>query len=281
MKACSITLFLFVTMLLFTSSVTAQHDQSSVVYKGYSLEGEFFKIRFDASNNNTTGTVNVERIDVKLGTRTRSLYMGKDKLYGDIGRMKYGKNKEILWNWTNVISDPSVVTGFEVFGTWSSCPVEPEIYNDIAIGSGGGVVGIVISTIGLATVLKKGNVDNSITNPDDDPITYYYTYCDPNSSFFDNSLVELNTDNTSPCDTHLEAARSIYRQGQTLLVAGTVLTAAGAYIFWKKPLYNRAMLKYRRENSDCLTLTPTFDFQQSVVWGDSPGVGLRLTYQFH
>ncbi|MCB9267708.1 MAG: hypothetical protein H6558_22005 [Lewinellaceae bacterium] len=122
-----------------------------------------------------------------------------------------------------------------------------------------------------AGLLAAGAVQRRSANVKD-----YEDQCDPGSSNFDESLVEIQSDGASPCDAIFEKAKSDTSTGNTLMIAGTGVALIGGGILLKALLNNR---KKEKEALLPLEASPSFGFY-NLNGSPQAAVGMKMVLNF-
>lgn len=203
----------------------------------------------------------------------------RSALFGDVGQqIRYGKNKRIVWDAYIDVESIDGEVRFEISAKLPPMAAPPTPKMDYISGGvlAAGGVGLLASN--LPNALKKGNIDVNAT-PSSDPISYYYTFCDPSSTAFDAEQVIVEQAGlNSLCDQHLETANSKYKSATTGVGIGGALIVIGGILILTKPIHKYIQMpKYLKANG--LSFEPTVDFN-SYYAGQTPqvNVGLSLTY---
>lgn len=255
---------------LFGATLKGQVTNIRVVHD---TANEQYLIRYDLAKNNQQRYFDIELTATIGAVKVRPSLAA---LSGDVGlNIRYGSNQQIRWDYFIDIEKIIGKVQFKVRARPTFLPPPPPPRLDLALGTAISGTGLVVAALGGRTVSKKGKQDVSATAMDN-PILFYYTFCDESSPNRDLSLVQVDPNNpVSACDNHLAAANRAYRKGITQSALGVAMLAGGLYLLIKKPLVQKKLKAYRQQYD--LTLQPTFNWSTSAATGV---VGVQLRYVF-
>ncbi|MEM1121234.1 MAG: hypothetical protein AAGJ18_12355 [Bacteroidota bacterium] len=259
--------------LLFGLLFSTLNGQVTNIRVEHDAKNEQYLIRYDLAKNNQQRYFDIELTATIGGVKVRPSLAA---LSGDVGlNIRYGSNQQIRWNYFIDIEKIIGEVQFKVRARPTFLPPPPQPHLDLALGATVSGVGLVVAALGGRTVLKKGKRDVNATATDD-PILFYYTFCDESSPNRDPSLLEISPDNpVSACDNHLSSANRSYQKGITQSALGIAMLAGGLYLLIKKPLVQKKVKAYRKKYD--LTLQPTFNWSAQAA---TSVVGLQLRCEF-
>lgn len=266
-------------ILLFLTILTFSGIQAQATFKKWEKKTvygkEMIHVYYDLANTGN-GFFDVTLIAYIDDVR---VVASQGAVAGDVGKkIRHGKKKKIVWDVYVDLVNMDGNLRFEIQAEGLQGVPPPTPITDYAIAGSAGGLGLILGIAGLSTTGKKGNVDLS-ADPDSDPITYYYTFCDPDSPSFDSEKVVIgggSTSDQSLCDDHFAAANKKYKNGRITTLLGVVLITGGAYFYLKKPIFAKKMSawnrKYGIQFDPIIDLSPGLaqDFSQTTI-------GLRMT----
>lgn len=247
------------------TNITSKHDEIN----------EKYIIHYDLFKANDQRYFDIEITAMIGGIKVRPSLVA---LSGDVGlNVKYGSNKRMVWDYFVDIEKIIGAVTFKVRARKTFIPSPPKPMVDAVIGTAISSAGVYMAALGGRAILKKGKRDEMAT-AEDEPILFYYTFCDKVSPNYDLNLVQISAEGaTSACDTHFEAADKAYKKGITKAAIGLAILASGIYTLWKKPFIQPKLKAYRKKYD--LTFQPTFNLESGRAINQS-SVGFRMQYQF-
>lgn len=253
------------------------HAQVSNVRFNHDVVNDKYIITYDLAKENRYNYFDIDIIAEVSGIEVRPSLAA---LSGEVGlNIKYGSRKRIVWDYLIDIEKIVGDVSFKVQARRPALPPPPSKNLDLAVGAGVATSGVILTTLGGLTLLKKGNVDPDVSQKTE-PLIYYQTYCDPASTHFNFALAEIEDENSASfCDAYYTEAQDEYKKGKSLSSIGGVVAVAGLYILLAKPFYKPKMKAYRKKHN--LTFHPTLQINR-FQWNQSPEsiVGMRMTFQF-
>ena len=263
-------------LLLYWTCGLSVQAQVTNIRSNHDAINDKYIITYDLAKENRYNYFDIDIIANISGIEVRPSLAA---LSGDMGlNIKYGSKKRIVWDYLIDIEKVVGEVDFKIQARRPAIPAPPSQSLDIAVGSSLAGVGLGLAAYGGLTILKKNRIDIEAT-PGNDPLVYYYTFCDSESQYFNTALAEVEDENSaSICDSHFTEANEQFKKGVRFSTIGGILVAGGLYALLAKPFYKPKMKAYRKKHG--LTFTPTFDWQQSPNQSPQGVVGLRLSYQF-
>ncbi|MEN0049641.1 MAG: hypothetical protein AAF806_21450 [Bacteroidota bacterium] len=204
-------------------------------------------------------------------------------LSGDVGwQVKSGKKRRIFWDAFVDVEDINGIVRFEVWANESPFPPPPKATRDFWVGSSSNVLGLGIAATALPTFLQQNKVDINAT-PEEQPLLYYQTFCDPQSVHFDpNQVIPEQEGQSSACDQHFLTAEQKYQSAvlRTQIAGGLVLL--GSAILLVKPINKYIeMPKYLKEYGLSMSMRPVLQLDNRQYLTSAPiGMEWMITYQF-
>jgi len=269
----------FICLALFYSPLMGQEELGNVsnVDWNYDTLTEKIVITYDLSR---VGTERYFQIAVSAIFDGQPFTPSTGALEGDVGNyVRSGLSKRITWDvsqdifFTENTSLQIKVTSRKVQSTTpgtesSTTGVLPEPNIFIPIGAG---------------VLGGGLVVAGLSSKNSDDVKTYESTCDPESSSFNPSAVEVNGEGVSQCDMLYDEAKSDHSTGNTLLAVGASVVIAGVGWFVKQKMDQAAALSTLRgaEDNSYLKIQPTLGIN-NIAWQGGPvgTLGMKFTLQF-
>jgi len=244
----------------------------------HSPKHEQYIVHYDLEKNKDYQYYEIELIAFIGGIR---VHPSRSALLGDVGvNVRMGKNKKIIWNYPIDLEQIIGTVDFKIRARRQYIQPPPSNATDLVVGTGLSSVGLATALWGGSIILKKGQIDPTVSQSKN-PIVFYYTFCEATSPVFESSLVEIQQQGlSSACDGHFESANRKFNRGILTGAIGVAIIAGGVYTLLNKPFLKPKMRDYRKKYY--LALQPTFNWEQGETAGSGgKGIlGARLVYQF-
>ncbi|MEM8526548.1 MAG: hypothetical protein AAGG68_18035 [Bacteroidota bacterium] len=200
-------------------------------------------------------------------------------LSGAIGwQVRAGKKQKLYWKAFEDVENIDGIVRFEVWANESPFPPPPKAVNDWIIGGSGNLLGLGIVAPALPDLLSNDKIEVNAT-PDDQPILFYQTFCDPQSIHFDPNLVIPEQESQiSACDQHFLAAEKGYQSAILRTQIGGSLALLGGAILLIKPI-NRYIQKPKYLRKYGLSMRPVLQLE-SYASNTRASFGFQLTSNF-
>ncbi len=273
MKNLISTLLFLVLMVLSVDAQETNLGNISNVDWQYDSLSKKITISYDLAR---VGAERYFRISVDAVIDGQPLTPSTSALEGDVGNyIRSGLSNKIIWDVTQDIlftqnaSLQIKVTSKSVQPTPTPGPdpmplPEPNLFIPIGAGVLGG--GLIVAGLG---------------NMNSDDVKEYESSCDPNSSSFNSSFVEVSGNAPSTCDLLYDEAKKDHDGGTTLSMIGVGVIVVGVGWFIKQKIDEASAIDGLRGGDDRIKVDPFYTVG-SVFWpgGQIGNLGLKFTYNF-
>jgi len=266
----------FILLIILLFSYTLLLSQATNVIAKLNKTEDQFIINYDLEEG-TQGYWDVKLVAFIDGIRIEP---SRAALSGDVSwQVRYGKKRRILWDAFVDVENINGIVRFEVWANEPPFPPPPKPIKDLLVGSSINVVGFGITTTALNSLLQKNKIALD-ANSTDQPILYYQTFCDPQSTHFDPNLVIPEQEGqASACDQHFLAAEQRYKSAVLRTQIGGGLVLLGSVILLTKPINKYIQMpKYLKKYGLSVRTALQLDQDQNNI--TQLGLQLHLTSNF-
>lgn len=267
----------FNLILLLLSSQAFLFAQATNITAKLSKAEDQFIITYDLEEG-TQGYWDVKLVAFIDGIRIEP---SRAALSGNVGwQVHYGKKQRIIWEAFTDVEDINGIVRFEIWANEPPFPSPPKTVKDLLVGSSTNLLGLGIAATALPNFLQQNKIDLNAV-PEEQPLLYYQTFCDPGSVHFDpNQVIPAQEGQASACDQHFLAAEQKHQSAVLRTQIGGGLILLGSAILLAKPINKYIQMpKYVKKYGLSIRPALRLDTQQNMAYAP---IGLEwiIKYQF-